>query len=286
MLAVMDGRDQARHAAGDTPLLLRDERYLDVHGLRLRVSVEGDGEPLLLINGLGANIELWQPLRAQLSHRTTIAFDAPGVGRSAMSPRPLRIADLAEVVAEMLTQLDYDVVDVLGYSLGGAIAQELARRHPRRVRRLVLTATIPGVGSLQNPLALLELVSVAVRRDGPARNAAAGRVVGGETVRDPRMQAWVQAAHRSQPVSKAGLVRQVVTMAGWSSLPWLHTLTAATLVLTGDRDPLVPAVNSRIFSARIPDCRRYVVRGGGHLFPIDQAHDAAPAIAAFLNGEQ
>lgn len=282
MLAAVATRDQARRWPADTPLGLRDERYLEIRGLMMRISVEGDGPPLLLINGLGANIELWQPLRAELWGRTTIAFDAPGVGRSPLPARPLRIPDLADALEELVSGLGYDSVDVLGYSLGGAVAQEFARRHPQRVRRLVLAATIPGVGSLQSPRMLFDLLALAVRRDTPARSAAAARLVGGETVRDPDVQAWVQAAHRSQPVSRAGLTQQAVMMAGWSSVGWLQRLTAPTLVLVGQRDPLVPAVNSRIFSSRIPDCRRSIIPRGGHLFPIDQARDAAPVIKAFI----
>jgi len=125
---------------------LDDERYLEARGHRLRVSVEGTGPPLLLINGLAANIELWRPLRDLLPARQTIAFDPPGIGGSPASPDQLWLTDLADIVDGLLSQVAYDGVDVLGYSFGGALAQQLARQHPQRVRRLVLAATIPGLG--------------------------------------------------------------------------------------------------------------------------------------------
>jgi pimeloyl-ACP methyl ester carboxylesterase len=261
-----------------------DERYLEVRGLRLRVSVEGEGPPLLLINGLGANIELWQHLRALLPGRQTIAFDPPGVGGSPRAHRRLRMADLADIAGDLLTQVGHESVDVLGYSLGGAIAQQFARQHQRRLRRLVLAATTPGMGALQNPIVLLRLALLAVRRDTPGRRAAVIRVVGGQVSRDPTMLAWVERAHLAWPISPAGRVDQVWGMAGWTSLPWLRSVETPTLVLAGQVDPLAPPVNTRIFASRMPACRLHVIPGAGHLFPIDQAADTAPLIDGFLSG--
>jgi pimeloyl-ACP methyl ester carboxylesterase len=267
-------------------VLLRDERYTEIRGHRLRTSVEGNGPPLLLINGLAANIELWQPLRAQLPGRQTIAFDAPGVGGSPPAPRRLRMDDLADIVEGLLNELPHDVVDVLGYSFGGAVAQAFARRHPGRVRRLVLAATTPGLGGIQSPKTLAELALLAVRRDLPARSRAVARVVGGRVAEDRALQAWVERAHRAQPISRAGIAQQLLTMAGWTSLPWLHTITAPTLVLVGAEDPLVPPVNARIFMSRMPSCHWYLVPRAGHLFLIDRAPDAAAVIESFLADER
>src|SRR5256885_11702060 len=105
----------------------------------VRVARIGEGEPLLLINGLGANLEMWQPLvRGLADGRELIAFDLPGTGRSARPRWPLRMSQLAHVVTELLDELGYEQPDVLGYSLGGIVAQELAHRAPERIRRLVL----------------------------------------------------------------------------------------------------------------------------------------------------
>jgi pimeloyl-ACP methyl ester carboxylesterase len=264
---------------------LLDERYVHVRGLPIRMSVEGEGPPLVLINGLAANIELWQPLRMLLPGRRTIAFDAPGVGASPRSAHRLRLADLADVVADLVTDVGHDTVDVLGYSLGGAIAQEFARRHRRRVRRMVLAGTTPGMGALQNPLVLLRLAALGTRRDTAARRADLLRVVGGRVSRDPAMLAWVEQAHRAWPLNRPGAIAQVRAMAGWSSLGWLRTIDVPTLVLGGERDPLVPAVNTRVFASRMPSCQRHLVPSAGHLFLIDQAEDAAAVIESFLSKE-
>src|SRR2546423_1417505 len=89
----------------------------------VRVARIGAGEPLLLINGLGANLEMWQPLVRELScARELIAFDLPGTGRSARPRWPLRMPQLARLVIELLDELGHEQLDVLGYSLGGIVA--------------------------------------------------------------------------------------------------------------------------------------------------------------------
>src|SRR5690348_8420857 len=100
---------------------------MEIDGLRLRVAVRGEGPPLLLITGLGANIEMWAPFERALEGRTTISYDAPGMGRSTSPRVPLRMAGLARVARDLLKALGHENADVLGYSLGGGVAQELAR---------------------------------------------------------------------------------------------------------------------------------------------------------------
>lgn len=260
------------------------DRFVSAAGLRIRVSVTGAGAPLLLISGLGANIELWEPLTPLLADRQVISFDAPGSGLSTVPGRRYRMHDLADVVAAMLDCLDLPTVDVLGYSLGGALAQELAHRHPRRVRRLILAATIPGVGAIQSPRTVSEFFDRRHAVTGSEhRMRKLARLVGGRAGADPAILAAYEERRLRNPPSVAGYRLQLRAILGWSSLRWLHTLTAPTLVLAGERDPIVPLVNSRFFTRLIPDCRRYVVADAGHLFMVDQLEDVVPVIDAFLS---
>jgi pimeloyl-ACP methyl ester carboxylesterase len=260
------------------------DRFVYAAGLRIRVKVTGAGPPLLMISGLGANIELWEPLAPLFATRQLICFDAPGSGLSAVPDRRYRMRDLADVVAAMLDSLDLPSVDVLGYSLGGALAQELAHRHPRRLRKLILAATIPGVGAIQNPRTVSEFFD---RRHAVAgsehRMRGLARLVGGRAAADPAILSAYEERRLRNPPSVRGYRLQLRAILGWSSLGWLHRLTAPTLVMAGGRDPVVPLVNSRFFTRLIPDCRRYVVADGGHLFMVDQPEDVAPVIDAFLS---
>src|ERR1035441_2820601 len=141
-----------------------DERWTTVGGVRTRWSVgPGAGNrPLLLINGLGANIEMWRPLRRAVAERQTLAFDAPGTGGSPTPRTPLGMNQLAHLVSASLDQLGFGDVDLLGYSFGGAVAQVLARRDPHRVKRLILAGSTSGWGGLFiHPLAVAALATPA-----------------------------------------------------------------------------------------------------------------------------
>jgi poly(3-hydroxyalkanoate) depolymerase len=247
-------------------------------GLKLRVDRRGEGPPLLLITGIGAHLDMWRPFSAVAGRRELIAFDAPGTGRSERPRCPLRMPALARLVTELMDALELGRADVLGYSWGGGLAQELAHRHPERVRRLVLCATAPGLGGVPpKPLAALILATPA-RYYHPklakwSLPFIAGGKAGDEHLRD-RMIA---------PPSVLGYGFQLYAAAAWTSLPWLHTLPHETLVMGGDDDPAVPFANARILAWRIPNARLERLRGGGHLFLLDEPERAAAPIRAFLD---
>src|SRR5215207_8003895 len=144
------------------------EHELTVHGLRIYARERGSGHPLLMINGLGGNAEMWGPAERRLSGGSrTIVFDAPGTGRSSTSPIPLPLPAVARLLARLLDDLGHEVADVVGYSLGGVMAQQLARSYPDRVRRLALVATSSGWGSAPPDLAALTLVTTPARYMSP-----------------------------------------------------------------------------------------------------------------------
>ncbi len=160
--------------------------FVRAAGLRLRVGRVGAGRPLLLITGIGANLDMWAPFARLVGGRELIAFDPPGAGLSQRPRFPLRMKGLAQVVRELLDALELERVDVLGYSFGGAIAQELARRAPDRVRRLVLCATAPGLGGTPpRPLAALMLATPARYYHPRLLALTLPFIAGGRTARDP-----------------------------------------------------------------------------------------------------
>jgi poly(3-hydroxyalkanoate) depolymerase len=256
---------------------------VNADGLRLRVGRSGDGPPLLLITGIGASIGMWEPLTRRLTGRELIAFDAPGCGESPRPRWPLRMRELAGVTRALMDALGLERPDVLGYSFGGALAQELAHRSPERIRRLVLCATGPGLGGTPpKPLAALALASP-VRYYHPRLLAlTVPYIAGGRTARDPRMLAANAEARLQRPPGPLGYAFQLYAVAGWSSLPWLRTITTPTLVVAGDDDPSVPLGNAKRLASRLPDAQLHVVKGGGHLFLLDEPESAVPAIESFL----
>lgn len=257
-------------------------RFISIDGMRLRVRVEGTGEPLLLVMGLGGNIEMWGPLVGALEGRQTIAFDAPGTGESELPHRPLFMSDLARIAGKLLDELGYDRVDVLGVSFGGAVAQQLAIQDPGRVRRLILAATTCGLGGVPgNPVTLAILLTPLRYFSRRYLNWVAPYLYG-RGGRNGRVLHQQALARLQRPPSLVGYYLQMAALAGWTSLPFLRRIRQPTLVMGGGDDRIVPPINSRILGRLIPDARVYVVEGGGHLFLLDRARESANAITGFL----
>ena len=255
---------------------------VELAGTQLRVRVQGAGPPLLLMAGIAGNLETWEPLADLLPGRRLIMFDAPGAGSSPLLPKGTRMHDVARVAAQLLDRLGVVRVDVLGYSWGGALAQQSARDHPERVRKLILAGTLPGLGGLQNPARPFQLHALSKARDARTRRARTAQLVRGRSGRDPAALANYERLRALAPGTLAGRKHQMRTILGWSSLAWLRTLRMPTLVLAGSEDPMAPSVNARVFKALMPDCRAHVVPGAGHLFLVDQPETVGHLIDDFL----
>jgi poly(3-hydroxyoctanoate) depolymerase len=260
------------------------DQYIEVGDHRLRVSIRGRGKPLLLLMGIGGNIEMWRPFQDALRGFRTIAFDAPGTGSSSVPRLPLRMPALARMTAGLIEALGYESVDVLGVSFGGAVAQQLAKDRPDRVRRLVLAATACGIGAVPgDPLAML-MLATPHRYYLPAYFRSIAPYLYGGAMRRKRGLAQSQADVRAgHPPSLVGYFWQLAAVTGWSSLPWLNRIRQPTLVINGDDDPIIRVTNGRILARLIPGARLHVIHGGGHLFLLDQAPESAAIVARFLN---
>jgi poly(3-hydroxyalkanoate) depolymerase len=263
-------------------------RTVPAAGRTLRVSVRPGSDdavpPLLLMNGIGASLEVLQPFVDELDpRRTVLRFDVPGVGGSPRPVVPYVLATFSRVVAGLLTELGHpDAVDVLGFSWGGGLAQHFAVQHRRRCRRLILAAT--GTGSLMvpaNPRVLARMLTPRRHRDPAYARQVAGQLYGGSMRTDPDRAARVlHAASRLGP--RRGYYYQLAAGAGWSSLPFLPLIRQPTLIIAGDDDPIIPAVNARVMARLIPDARLHLY-SGGHLTMLTEPAQFAPVVEGFLD---
>jgi poly(3-hydroxyalkanoate) depolymerase len=263
-------------------------RSVTAAGRTLRVAVRPGTDdalpPLLLMNGIGASLEVLQPFVDALQpRRTVIRFDVPGVGGSPRPVMPYNLATFSPVVARALTRLGFDdQVDVLGLSWGGGLAQHFAVQHRSRCRRLVLAAT--ATGSLMvpaHPRVLARMLTPRRHRDPDYARSIAGEIYGGTMRTEPdRGARALHSATRLGP--RRGYYYQLAASAGWSSLPFLKLIRQPTLVLAGDDDPIVPLVNARIMARLIPDAMLHIY-DGGHIALITEAHALAPVVEEFLD---
>lgn len=235
--------------------------------------------------GIGGNLDMWEPFASRLPRQRvqTITYDAPGTGGSSPYRLPQRLGGLARTVEHLLDALGYEQVDVLGVSFGGGIAQQLAHQAPHRVGRLVLAATMPGVGGFPGHLRTLLVLATPRRYLEPGYyGRVAAQLYGGRAGTDPEWSLDESASWFTHPPSWAGYLAQLYAIPGWSSPPWLHRLPQPTLVLAGDNDPIIPLVNARVLARRIPNARLHIVRGGGHLFLLEEAEEIAAIVTDFL----
>jgi poly(3-hydroxyalkanoate) depolymerase len=261
---------------------------ITVRRRRLRVAVRravGSGPPrtpLLLMNGLGARLEVLQPLVDRLPPELeVIRFDVPGVGGSPAPYLPYNYATLASFVGALVRTLGHDRVDVLGFSWGGGLAQQFAVTQARQCRRLVLAAT--GTGAVMvpaRPRVLARMLTPRRHRDPAYARRIAGQLYGGTMRVHPEQAGQALRAH-ARSGSSRGYLYQLLAIGGWTSLHALSLIRQPTLVLAGDDDPLIPAVNARILSRGIPHARLHMYRGG-HLALVTEADELAPVIDAFL----
>jgi poly(3-hydroxyalkanoate) depolymerase len=259
-----------------------EHRYVAAGGQRIRVNVRyGSGIPLVLCNGIGASLEVLDPLVEQLD-TTVVRFDVPGTGGSPTSIVPYGFPYLAWVLGRLLSKLEIGVVDVLGLSWGGALAQQFAFQNPRRCRRLVLVAT--GTGVLMVPAHPRVLAKMATPRrfsDPGYAASIAGELYGG-TVRthgDEVARLFVRQLHAG---SKVGYLHQLLAGSVWTSLFALPAVRQQTLIVAGTDDPIIPVVNGHIMNALLPHSRLHL-HDGGHIDLVQNATELAPVIEKFLN---
>jgi poly(3-hydroxyalkanoate) depolymerase len=264
-------------------------RTLTVGGRPLRVSVR-DGAPgwtpLLLCNGIGASLELFQPFVDELDQRRPVVrFDMPGVGGSPAPVLPYHLITSAPILAGLLDQLGYPLADVLGISWGGALAQQFALSRPDRVRRLVLVATGPGALMVPaGPKILRHMLTPRRHRDPAYAARIAGSLYGGSARTDPIVaRDLLHATSRLGPAR--GYFYQLLATAGWTSLPRLARLRPPTLILAGDDDPIIPLINARIMHRLIPHGVLHVYQGG-HLELAAHPERIAPVVQAFLDASR
>lgn len=252
----------------------------------LQVAIRHGGTsapPLLLFNGIGANWELARPFLESLTNTTAIIFDAPGVGGSPRPLLPYRPSTLARLAADLVTELGYHEVDVAGVSWGGGIAQQFAHQYPKLCRRLVLAATAPGAIMVPaSPSVLWKMATPRRYIDKEYMNKVAPDIYGGAFRNDPSaIGPHADAMHGARTL---GYLYQLLAMAGWTSLPWLWSLSQPTLVLMGSDDPLVPPINGHILAGLIPNAELRMI-DDGHLFMVTRPAETAALVEAFLAGE-
>jgi 3-oxoadipate enol-lactonase len=258
-------------------------------GVDLYYEVEGSGPRLLLISGTGGDLRMTPRISdGPLGKSFEIAaYDQRGLGQSSVPPGPYAMADYADDAAGLLDVLAWEEALVMGISFGGMVAQELALRHPARVRRLVLACTSSGGGGGAS-YPLHELSDVP-GDDRIARQLELADTRYDEEWRKANPDEWSALASllraradigRDEPGRAEGAAMQLDARRRHDTWDRLDAISCPTFVCGGVHDGIAPPANAEKLAAAIPGAQLQMF-DGGHLFLL-QDRDAWPAITAFL----
>ncbi|MDI3283530.1 alpha/beta fold hydrolase [Polyangium sp. 15x6] len=251
------------------------------------------GPAVLLVMGLGSRGDNWTAISRALAGRgfRAIQFDNRDVGRSSRFPGgSYEIADMAKDAVGLLDHLGIGEARLVGISMGGMIAQELAVRFPERFSRLVLLATWAGgdLAKKAEGAILSELASLAGGDDraaAEARLAAFYRAITGPAFvqKNPEILDMAIAFALEGAPEVDGLLRQIQAISRFSIWDRLGDVRVPTLVVHGDADPLIPYENGELLARRIPGARLRTLRGVGHLVPLEAPLETYGALLDFLS---
>jgi pimeloyl-ACP methyl ester carboxylesterase len=262
-----------------------------VDGISLFYERRGAGEPVLLIQGMSGTHLAWgEAFLAGLGDDLdVVAYDHRGVGESTPQTDPFSIARLADDAAGLLDALGWDSAHVLGISMGGMVAQELALRQPGRIRTLTLGCTYPGGAEAQlaDPALIQELAGALLSGDreralraGYAANLSAAHVA------DEANWEPFQAMASAVPVAVPVIMLQMQAVMGHDTSARLASIEAPTLVVHGTEDRMLPAVNGELIARSIPHARLELLEGVGHMFWWEQPERSAALVRSQVLGAQ
>ena len=240
---------------------------------RLRIHIWNDdapGRPLVFLNGIGSPLELIPPFAAQFGDTRLIAIEMPGSGQTPETDIVYSPIFLARLVVQACAALDAERFDLMGFSLGGVLAQQVALQYRKEVANLILAGTCSGFTMLTHDWREVGLFSSAF----------------------PFLKLWNELEHDLGKLHQATnaatfalpdvMSRQLLGFTGWSSLAFLPFLATPTLILAGTRDSIIAPSNALQLSTFIPGSRQEWIDDGGHLFPFLKPDQTAQKIRPFL----
>jgi 3-oxoadipate enol-lactonase len=263
--------------------------HAEVDHRRLHFLRRGSGEPLLLIQGLSGNHLHWgEPFLTRLEPVfEAIAYDHRGIGHSDPAPGGFTIGDLAEDAAALLEALELPSAHVMGVSMGGMVAQELALRHPDRVRTLTLGCTYAGGegSALTDPAIIQRMTQLFLSgRMGEAMQEAYRINVSAQYAADPVNAEPFKRIAAELPASLDVMLAQMQAVQGHDTSLRLGEIRMPTLIVHGTEDQMLPVSNAHAIAARVPNARLEILEGVGHLFWWERPEHSAELVAELAAG--
>ena len=249
----------------------------EMNGIGMYYQVQGQGEPLVLIPGLGADHTSWfLQARAFKKHYRVITFDGRGMGKTDKPADPFTLETMADDVVALMDHLGADAANIVAVSMGGLVAQEIALDHPDRVRKLVLASSTSGDGSGRQPHPeLTQAIGLDPESNEIDFNSVDFRLAM-KVMISLSFKRWLYrtmmlllSRFYVKPAAYEGLVGELKAIAGHSTLDRLHQIQCPTLVIAGTDDKIVPPESSGVLAHHISGARLVMVEGGSHSFFVE-----------------
>jgi pimeloyl-ACP methyl ester carboxylesterase len=257
-----------------------------VNDIQLNYEIHGEGEPLVLIAGIGVGLWVWFKQVPAFSQKfQTIVFDNRGAGQSDKPAYPYSARMMADDVAGLLKSLRIERAHIVGVSLGGFIAQEFALAYPQMTRSLILGCTSFGgpnhVAPSQETLMALASLEGLNTEERARRNLHLGFSPHYITTHADEVERIIQM-YLANPIPPFAYLNQLQAAINFNTESRVSEITVPTLVITGDQDQLVPAENSRNLAVKIPNANLVMIEGAGHSVFIERAEEFNQAVIEFL----
>lgn len=248
-----------------------------INGINLNFEIDGHGKPLVLISGLGADLKAWIFQRSFRKHFQVIRLDNRGVGKSDRPTGPYTIRTMADDIIGLLDHLGIDAANILGVSMGGMIAQEIAINYSQRVSKLVLGCTFAcqrGNSGQTEEYAKVRSMSPAEARTrvvSLANNRPINRLIFVPLMRLIAAKGW-----------EAGFQAQREAIRNHDTLERLHLIQSPTLVIVGTKDKVIRPSSSDVIAERIPNVRLVRIEKGSHSISAEYRKEFNKAVLRFL----
>jgi 3-oxoadipate enol-lactonase len=257
-----------------------------VNGINMNYMVEGQGDPIVMIMGLGGARSSWRFQTGFFKkYYRTVTFDNRGVGKSDKPASPYTIRMMADDTIGLMDQLSIVKAHVLGVSMGGMIAQELAINHPERVEKLVLGCTFARAGSSADSPEMNKAMETYGKSS--QNEVSQRRLI--STMLDLSFNTWSNrvfilpfAKIAIRFFSIAGITEQMKAVSTHDTVERLKMIRAQTLVITGTEDKLVNPISSEIIAKLVPNAKLVRLPGGGHTFFMEMHSDFNREVLHFL----
>jgi pimeloyl-ACP methyl ester carboxylesterase len=258
-----------------------------VNGIMMNYAIEGEGAPLVLIIGIGSDLSNWRlQVGAFKKHYLAITLDNRGAGKSEKPAGPYTIRLMAEDTLSLMDHLGVEKADILGVSMGGMIAQELAINHPERVEKLILGCTFASrrgdSGFTPEITGAIDAYLGSSREEANLKKLAITIIDSSFNKSTYRIAILPLMKTAIKSVPLRGFAEQLDALLAHDAESRLEKIAAPTLVLTGTEDRVIKPSSSAVIAGLVPNAKLVKVAGGSHGFSGEMSKEFNNAVLEFL----